>query len=238
MLAPALVVEADLGVGKVAAHDVGQVAQADGRAAGVVHLALAAVHQGNTDERLGDVLDVDGQPPHILVGEAHRFAPGRQRYAAHVVHGAAHLVGPGHVSRPDAGDTHAVVLVEHFGLKFVEYLVSGVLAGAEYAVVLVGLAVTEIGLLPAHRHRTGVNDAIDAQQSSGFKAVVHAQDIQTHLVVRVSFAAAEQIGQVDDTVGLRFDDGVGHLLELGDVHPRSPDRVSVNARDVRYRVDV
>ena len=155
-----------------------------------------------------------------------------------MVNGTAHLVRPGHVGRPDAGDAHAVVLVEHLGLELVENLVRRVLAVAEDAIIFVGLPVAKVGLLPADGHGTGVHDAVDAQQPPGLKAVVHAQDVEAHLVVRVALAAAQQVGQVDDAVGLRFHNGVDHLLKLGDVHPGATERAPVNAGNVRYRVDV
>ena len=231
-------VKADLGVGQVAPHQLRQVAQADGSAPGIIDGILAPGHQGHADESLGDVLNMDGQAHHTPVGEADGFAARRQGYAAHMVGGAAHLVRPGDIGRPDARDGHPVVFVEHFGLEFVENLVDGVLADAVGGVVLGGGAVAEVGLLPADGHGAGIDDAVHAQQPAGFEAVVHPQDVEAHLVVGVALAAAQQIGQVDDAVGLRLHNGAGYLLKVGDVHPRAADGVVVNAGNMGQRVDV
>ena len=57
-------------------------------------------------------------------------------------------------------------------------------------------------------------------------------------MVGVALAAAQQVGQVDDAVGLRVDDGPGNLLKIGDVHPGAADGAVVDAGNVRQGVDV
>ena len=76
------------------------------------------------------------------------------------------------------------------------------------------------------------------RQPARLEAVVHAEDVQAHLVVGIALAAAQQVGQVDDAVGLRLYDGAGDLLKIGDVHPRAAHVAGIHAGNVGQRVDV
>src|SRR6266581_4513054 len=181
---------------------------------------LTAALVGEGDPRVRD------EPAHDVrqLTQAHRDAArvveavaGGVDHDLHVVDGAADLVRPGDIGRTHADDRHAVVLDVLPGLELVEDLVHRVLAGAVHRIVLVHQPVAEVTLLTAHRDRARVDDALDAGQARGLEAVVHAEDVEAHDLVRVALAGAETVGEVDEALGLHVEHGPHHVLELRDV---------------------
>ena len=156
---------------------------------GVVDGVVAGIGQQHPNECFGDVLYVDGQPHNLFMWEADRLASGGQGDAANVVDGTSELVGACHVSRTYPSDGHAVVLDVLGCLELVEYLVHGVLAGAVHLVVLVGLPVTEAGLLAAHRDGACIHHPVHTANPGSFETVIHAHDIQTGVEVGTVFGS-------------------------------------------------
>ena len=149
----------------------------------------------------------------------HRTAARGVDHDLHVVDGAADLVRPGDIGRTHADDRHAVVLDVLPGLELVEDLVHRVLAGAVHRIVLVHQPVAEVTLLTAHRDRARVDDALDAGQARGLEAVVHAEDVEAHDLVRIALAGAETVGEVDEALRLDVEHRAHDVLELRDVAP-------------------
>ena len=159
-------------------------------------------------------------------------------HAPNVIGGAASLVRAGHVGWADSGDVHAIYAVELLGLELIEALVHGVLARAVHRVVLVDQPVAEGALLPADGHRAGVDHPVDAAYPGRLEAVVHAQHVQLHREVGRVVAAAQQVGQVHDPVGLGGQHRLHHVLELGDVAVHHAYQVPELLVRHRPRVDV
>ena len=155
-----------------------------------------------------------------------------------MVGGSPHFVGPGHVGGPDAGDGHAVDLVELLGLELVEPLVHGILAGAVHRVVLIDHPVAEVGLLSADGDGAGVGHPVHPGDTGRLEAIIHAQDVQLHGEMGRVVAAAQQIGQVHDAVRLGVHDGRNHVLKLHDVAAHDLYLVSEFAEVRGSRVDV
>ena len=123
-------------------------------------------------------------------------------------------------------------------MEFVEPFVHGVLAGAVHRVVFVGQPVPEVALLPADRDGAGIDHPVDAAQTRRLEAVVHPQQVQLHGEVGAVFAAAQQVSQVDDTVGLGLNDSADDTGEIGNVPEDHSDLVAESGKGSGAGVDV
>ena len=126
----------------------------------------------------------------------------------------------------------------------VENLGGGVDAGAHAQVVLVEGAVAEEGLTAVNGERAGVGHALDIAHARRLEAVVHAEDIQPHGVVRVLGVRdavrphAEQVGEVEDAVRLALDHGANHVIHERDVAAEELQLVADSGDRGRVGVDV
>ena len=126
------------------------------------------------------------------------------------------MSGPVTLAGRIAGDLHAVLLAVVLRLPLVEDLVHRVLHVAMAKIVLGDHAVAEEFLFAVDRQRAGIDNPVAAGEARRLEAVVHAEDVELEGDPR-RVLAADQIGEVDDPLGL----GRGHrrhdVVELGDV---------------------
>src|SRR3954447_13902416 len=219
--AAGLVVKGNLRVGQEFTHEVGQVAQADRVAAGIVDGVVRLVLHDHSSEDFGDLVDVDRGTHRVLVGELDGFAARRIGDAENVIDRAYDLVGTGHVGWADRRDLHSVFLAVILRLPFVEDFVHRVLHMAVLEIVFVDDAVAIEFLLAADRYRTGIDEPVAAREPRRLEAIVHAQNVELESNTGRQ-VATDVIGKVDYPVGLYGHHHAHQIVELADVATQHP----------------
>ena len=120
----------------------------------------------------------------------------------------------------------------------VEDLRNPVEARSEARVILHDRALSVQTLLAVHGERTRVDHATDAEDARRLEAVVHTEDVEPNLGVRVVLAGAQSVGQVEHAVGLGQRHHLHHIVHQRDVAAPDLDVVAQAIERRRVRRDV
>ena len=88
------------------------------------------------------------------------------------------------------------------------------------------------------RERARVDDAADVEQAGRLEAVVHAQNVDSHLRMRVALGSAEDVGQIEHALRFRRDQRLDDIVHHGDVAVEDLDLVAQRIEHRRVGIDV
>ena len=86
--------------------------------------------------------------------------------------------------------------------------------------------------------RAGVDHTANVENPRRLEAVIHAQDVDPHLRMRVALGCPEDIGKVDHSIRLCRDQRLDHIVHHRDIAMRNLNLVSQRIKDRRARIDV